>query len=593
MNYRLRTAAYQTREKFLKPLAKLFNNNRWDSVPFFIWATLFILTQWHRATIYPESAIWAEASAVYATPILMSLFFMWMSVTKKLHDKVLFASVGAFGISLWMLFATALGRNLPIFITGFALTVSLGIPFWLASAKHSVEKLKAVNPPRMDSPALPAAPKTGISPFETVPYLKGGEWSGPDIPTQTGSVRRLRLPAGLDARAFCATRTGGMANVLHVSPDDVELIEVPGQGHHVDVYTHTYDVLKETQEWPNMRSHSLSILEPIPIGVMRDNSVKYLDLMEKHLLVGGESGSGKSNLLTMIVATGALDPNCDVWMMDGKRTELFPWRMLGVGYIQDDMDAALEMLNELQTEMGRRQDLMNALDIRKFTDADGAIRPMLLIIDELARYLRFDDRAKTQEFIRRLSDLLDRGRSAGLMVVAVTQVPSKRLLTGDMKRGFTHRIALRVMDTDASEMILERRIPDASLIPEHKDYTGYGYVKEGGQPRKFRAFWVPDASIKTIVIKGHDPDRVWDLSAGPKLKELVAANGEPTFPDGTPIPVARQALWDALEGSAQTVSELAGEVDASKPTVRKTLDEWVAAGHIKSTTTGNTKYYSK
>jgi ABC-type antimicrobial peptide transport system ATPase subunit len=101
------------------------------------------------------------------------------------------------------------------------------------------------------------------------------------------------------------------------------LLEVPGSGHLVDIFTHRIDILAQPTEWPKLHDQSFSALEPIPLGLNRDGSIKVIDLCQKHLLVGGESGSGKSNIITMIVGTGVMDPNCQVFGMDGKRTELY------------------------------------------------------------------------------------------------------------------------------------------------------------------------------------------------------------------------------------------------------------------------------
>jgi len=450
---------------------------------------------------------------VWIWPVILSVAIIIFAGN---NPRILAAAAGTLCISSWMFAATVYGATLPIFMTGFMLTLGLGLPFWLQRAKYRVDITKARTVPKFDAPVIQAPPKTQL---EQVTWLKGSEWATPAMATITGDLRRLKLPEGSSARQFCSTRTDGMANVLRAAPEDIELLEVPGHGHYVDVYTHRVDILAEPTEWPNLRSSVLSIMEPIPIGLNRDGSIKTIDLVEKHLLVGGESGSGKSNIITMIVGTGVIDPDCMVFGMDGKRTELYPWRNLMTAYVQDEMTDALDLLRAIQEQMSRDQDTMNDLGIRKFTDSGGQIQPKLLVIDELARYLRVEDRNQKQEFIKRLSDILDRGRSVGIMVVAVTQVPSKNLMTGDMKRGFTHRMALRMSDSDGSEFVLETRTPDASKLPE--DEKGYGYIRESGNARKFRAFWVPDVHIKDMASRAFEPADIWAIGA-PRVLELTA-----------------------------------------------------------------------
>ncbi|MGH8902395.1 MAG: FtsK/SpoIIIE domain-containing protein [Egibacteraceae bacterium] len=47
-----------------------------------------------------------------------------------------------------------------------------------------------------------------------------------------------------------------------------------------------------------------------------------LSLVERNLLLGGEPGAGKSVAQSMLIATAALDPDVDLWLLDGKRVEL-------------------------------------------------------------------------------------------------------------------------------------------------------------------------------------------------------------------------------------------------------------------------------
>ena len=49
-------------------------------------------------------------------------------------------------------------------------------------------------------------------------------------------------------------------------------------------------------------------------------------LAERNMLIGGEPGGGKSVALQLIVAHGALSPDCRLILVDGKRVELGLWR---------------------------------------------------------------------------------------------------------------------------------------------------------------------------------------------------------------------------------------------------------------------------
>ena len=52
----------------------------------------------------------------------------------------------------------------------------------------------------------------------------------------------------------------------------------------------------------------------------------HVTMAERNMLIGGEPGSGKSVALQLIVAHGALSPDCKLLLVDGKRVELGLWR---------------------------------------------------------------------------------------------------------------------------------------------------------------------------------------------------------------------------------------------------------------------------
>ena len=66
------------------------------------------------------------------------------------------------------------------------------------------------------------------------------------------------------------------------------------------------------------------------------------------MLIGGEPGSGKSVALQLIVAHGALSPDCRLILTDGKRVELGLWRDCAERFIGPSIDDAIDTLHWLQ-----------------------------------------------------------------------------------------------------------------------------------------------------------------------------------------------------------------------------------------------------
>jgi DNA segregation ATPase FtsK/SpoIIIE, S-DNA-T family len=73
---------------------------------------------------------------------------------------------------------------------------------------------------------------------------------------------------------------------------------------------------------PRLPHRPRSIWDPVHIGIHETGRPVYLNLAERNVLVGGESGGGKSVALQLLVAHGALAADCSLVLFDGKLVEL-------------------------------------------------------------------------------------------------------------------------------------------------------------------------------------------------------------------------------------------------------------------------------
>src|SRR5262249_46287265 len=69
-----------------------------------------------------------------------------------------------------------------------------------------------------------------------------------------------------------------------------------------------------------------SIWDPVHIGIDEIGRPVHLNLGERNVLIGGESGGGKSVALQLLVAHAALAADCGLVLFDGKLVELGLWR---------------------------------------------------------------------------------------------------------------------------------------------------------------------------------------------------------------------------------------------------------------------------
>ncbi|MCW1249348.1 FtsK/SpoIIIE domain-containing protein [Acaricomes phytoseiuli] len=263
---------------------------------------------------------------------------------------------------------------------------------------------------------------------------------------------------------------------------------------------------------------------PFAIDICRDGP---------HALVGGTTGSGKSELLQTLVASLARVNRPDALtfvLVDYKGAAAFKDCVdlpHTVGMVTDlDTHLVERAMDSLSAELRRREHLLadaGAKDIEDYTilaDRDSSIPAMprlMIVIDEFAAM-----KAELPDFVTGIVNIAQRGRSLGIHLVLATQRPSG-VISADIRANTNLRIALRVNDPADSQDILAAA--DASKISQ--DYPGRGYVRSG-----------------TAALMPFQAARVGGRRPGARSAEL---------PDPKVIPVPWAALGAPIEvGSEQS-----------------------------------------
>jgi len=226
-----------------------------------------------------------------------------------------------------------------------------------------------------------------------------------------------------------------------------------------------------------------------------------ISLFEHNLLIGGEPGAGKSVALSSIVAAGALDPSVHLVLLDGKEVELSLWLDVAGQFVGRSQADAVRVLEEVRVEMDERYRELRLSRKRKIErlGTDGLI---LVVIDELALYLRGGEKLLRDQFADLLRDLIARGRAAGVIVVAATQKPSHDIVPTSIRDLFSYRLALRCTSPEASDTILGQGWASqgfsASTIDPQKRGVGY-LLAEGDTPRQVLSANIRDGDLKLLI----------------------------------------------------------------------------------------------
>jgi hypothetical protein len=320
------------------------------------------------------------------------------------------------------------------------------------------------------------------------------------VRVQAGEMLRVRVLRGQSVAALAA-RADELGACLRLRELRVELDRTDAAIARVTLVRRDPFDQAGPIAWPVLDAQSLSLWEPVPVGVDEHGEQVTMRLVERNVLVGGEPGSGKSVALSLLVAAGALDPHARVWLLDGKLVELACWAPIAERVVGPDGEQALEVLRELQGEMDARYRDLLARGLRKVRRED-ELALHLVVVDELAFYLTRPDRKQRQEFAELLRDLVARGRAAGVIVLAATQKPGADVVPTALRDLFGFRLALRCNTPQASDTILGQGWAssgfDASTIAGGQRGVGY-LLAEEDRPERIRTFHLSDDEIAAVT----------------------------------------------------------------------------------------------
>jgi S-DNA-T family DNA segregation ATPase FtsK/SpoIIIE len=204
-----------------------------------------------------------------------------------------------------------------------------------------------------------------------------------------------------------------------------------------------------------------------------------------HALVGGTTGSGKSEFLqawVMGLATRYSPDRVTFLLVDYKGGSAFADCVSlphCVGLVTDlSPHLVRRALTSLKAELTRREHLLNrkkAKDLLALERAGDPDTPpsLIIIVDEFAALA-----TEMPDFVEGVIDVAQRGRSLGLHLVLATQRPAG-VITPNLRANTNLRIALRVADEDDSDDVLGDKMAahfDPSIPGRAAAKTGPGRI---------------------------------------------------------------------------------------------------------------------
>lgn len=195
---------------------------------------------------------------------------------------------------------------------------------------------------------------------------------------------------------------------------------------------------------------------------------EYID--KPHLLLGGNSGSGKSYLLFSIVWKMMAETiNENIFVCDGKFDELeeISKNKFKLKNVAKNVTDIVKSINFVEEEMNKRY-------ADKFRDR----KAVFLVIDEFAALSLILDKNEVKELTKRLKSIILKGRAANIHVLVAMQRASSANMDLDIRDNCAIRIGLGNLSQENFKMIFNETRSENEIITRN---IGEGYILIDGQ----------------------------------------------------------------------------------------------------------------
>jgi S-DNA-T family DNA segregation ATPase FtsK/SpoIIIE len=339
-----------------------------------------------------------------------------------------------------------------------------------------------------------------------------------------GWLARFDLPAGLRAVKLLEARES-LSSALRLPVDQIWPSVGPDHAGQVDLWVGMQPASKMGRAKWALASPTAqtSVFEPFPFG--HDERLRAINVVffQRNFLIGGQPGAGKTGGGRSLVLGALLDPTVEIWLAAFKPAEDFydvsEFCSRYVCGIDDaTMEEAERMVADGLREVQRRQTLLGKLK-RAGKIAEGKTSPelaaagiglhgLIIVLDETHELFLWSKSA-ADALIR----LVKQGRSAGVMVVLLTQVAGKDSVPPELTRCVSSRWCMSVLDQVANDQIMgtgayKKGRTGTAFRPEVDAGWGVTDGMAGLYRGPARAYW-PDEKELAVML-----DRIRTLRGG-------------------------------------------------------------------------------
>jgi DNA segregation ATPase FtsK/SpoIIIE, S-DNA-T family len=422
----------------------------------------------------------------------------------------------------------------------------LGIPWWTSDRKRTQVKIEGN---LRDWPTV--ARRIGRDQLRPVGVTmtsigRGGRFTWPNGAYEVDHILRdkSRIEGAL----------GAERGTLRLEPDGKSTNSVRWQVIERDPHA-------AAQPWP-LPTHLGRAEEPMVLGPREDGEMAKVQRFVpgvgvRNMLIAGQQGSGKSSLINVECATGAVAEDEFMIGFDFKEVELTPWKGV-LGYMTASVAKARALVMAItEDEVGLlavRQRKLAKRGARCWdTKIDGPI--ITIIIDEAKDLLGMGD----SKLVDRFALIGTKGRALGVRFAMATQYPTLEAIgSSQIRQQIRHRFCFRMQDDQGEGFVMPGHVVRADRISDDRPGTCYFLNSDKLESMPIRILYLDDETVAAVASARAGLTPELDRESEMALTELFPewADRERYIPAGEPDDeTGTESGTNETEGGTDTGSE--------------------------------------
>lgn len=366
-----------------------------------------------------------------------------------------------------------------------ASTLVLGVPWWTSSRKQIQVRMEDTV---RDWPKL--ARRIGLD-HASMP---------PIVVTPTGYRGKLTWPGGMYDVDSVQKMQSKMEGVLGADRGAVSL-ELDGKStNSIKFDVVTQDPHAVAQPWP-LPTHLRRGVDPVTTGIRSDGEYRRIqkftnDKGARHILIGGQSESGKSSLINLLMASDVCSEDVFSIGLDFKRVELGPWRP-ALGFMTSELREAIDLILSIGAPGGAIDERTKIMEEHGRRVWDTAWGPWISItVDEIRDFVAAIGGAALNAWIR----IKTQGRAVGIGATEATQYPTLAAVGSSQSRQQNrYAFCFRMLDSEGEGYVIPGHRVFAEKIPGDRPGTCYMRDAENVDTKAQRILYIDDDTRDAVV----------------------------------------------------------------------------------------------